>query len=168
MGSRIGRKSAAETYPVSPGAQGGSAANARNSAVGPAGNVTITAAGSPPTQAITWQFVEAGVNASPNVVVTPRASGDFKVTAVVNVSNPQGAAIELLAVVTVNGTAVSEISQQSVPIGANSSLTLLPFGVSGLPLGTPANIGVKVSGNGLQLTAASSTIFVEEVRPATG
>jgi hypothetical protein len=168
MAARIGRKSASETYPQT--GRGGSSAYARNSAQGPATVTAITSTASPPTQALVWQLVESGGGATANVPVTPRVTGNLKVTVVLNVNNPTGAAIQFSAVVTIGGTAVAQISQQVIPTGAsdNGSLTIQPFGLTGNPLGVPVEIGVKVSGNGLTLTNLESSLFVEEVPLATG
>jgi hypothetical protein len=165
MSSRIGRRYAQHSYPESRATQ--SLPLARNSAFGPPTNTSITSTANPPTQAVEWFIVENGVtSATDNATIVPSVSGVLLIQSVVNANNPSGGSITLSAVVTINGAATEQISSQVIPAGDNGSVSLLAI-VPDNVIGTPVNVGVKVSGNGLTLTALFTYLSVQEVVPAT-
>lgn len=138
---------------------------ARNSATGPNADTPITSTANPPTQVVTWTFIEAGTEPSVNVPITPRITGTIQMIAVLNVSNTTGAAIEFSAAFTVNALSFSPNFIMTVPAGGVGHVSML-LTLKNTPVGTNENIGVVVSGNGLTLLALSSAIAVQELQNA--
>lgn len=166
MSSRIGRKYAQATYPQSRATQ--SEPFARNSAFGPNGNAAISSTANPPTQAVDWETIESGeAGGGPTFTVTPKVSGTLLINVVVNATNTTGAAIELSAVVTIDGAPVDQVSFQSIPLTTGAGSVAILDVVTENAIGVPVTIGVRVSGNGLTLTGAGTWISVQEVPAAS-
>jgi hypothetical protein len=168
---RIGRKYAAATYPQSPGAAGGTAAFARNSAVGPNSNQPLT---TNLATNVVWTLIASTEAAGPNVPITPQATGNVIVEVVVNASNSDTAAHTLNVAVAVGGTPVGPESIVELgPTGTAASQVAIPVQVpiSDLPIGDTSEITVQVTAsaaNVITLPISRSSISVREVGVATG
>lgn len=169
MGSRIGRKFAGETYPISPGARGGSAAFARNSASGVAafGGQAISTVAAP----IQWAAIESGASPSANVPITPHVTGRIRITGMVTIANATGAAQHVDMQAQVDGGSPITFPLAQASVIANGFATV-PFvldlgsGTAPLSVGVAHTIALSIaaSANGaLSVTFSSSFMDIQEV-----
>jgi len=102
-----------------------------------------------------------------NVPITPRTTGVVLITGVVGFINGSGSSVNVSVTVEVNGTAVPVvISHDAVEDGTE---TTVPFMVEVfLPVGTPSQIQVSVTGDNADLITDGSALNIQEVSVATG
>jgi hypothetical protein len=167
MGYRIGRKYASETYPEA--GRGGSSAGAfaRNFAIGTGSSLPIPAAG---TQVV-WD-PDVGTAASVNVPITPRSTGTILISGVIAVKagEVEDTVTLLLAVLVNDGSPILPLEQVTIDPSGNV-IVAFSTEVSGLPVGTLANIQVALSAgedDALSVPSTTSTINIQEVSVSTG
>lgn len=146
---------------------------ARNFAAGPSSATDIDIAPTP----IPWNIVDVG-GAGTTVPITPRSSGIILISGVISIKSTSGIQESVLVQVVVNGLPLLVPFLQNPTIEANgfisipflTELNLATFG-SLLPVGVAAAVSILVTAanaDTLQLAVDSSSMTIQEVRPATG
>jgi hypothetical protein len=171
MSSRIGRRYAQATYPVSK-AVSESQAFARNFADGPAGPQGVLVA---PGAPVDWATVESTGAAGTNVPITPQVTGLILVTAVLVATNGAGSVQSLSVQVGVGGvtetTPASVVAMGAAGTAASEAAVAFQALVGPLALGVAHNITIVVlasAGGDITLAAEDSTVSVQEVAAASG
>ncbi len=159
------------SYPVTPrGASASGAGFARNFAIGPASPQDVFTTGT----AITWQAVDVPGTNPEDVPITPRSTGNIRVSGVVTVENASVNSDSVTVQLKVNGVLFTfPAPKSSTGQSGEGGFIAIPYLVvfKGLSIGVPVvtQLIVTAEADGeITLTTGNSTLNVEEVQNATG
>lgn len=168
---RIGRKFARHFYPRT---QGGSQASfARNYASGATASPLVTTSGIE----LPWTSIASGAPAGVDVPITPVSSGILAIDGVISFANESNAETTVQLVVRVDGVGMVVPNQLQVTVLPNDGtddgafaarISLVTPAVS---LNTEHDVSVFLlagADNAVRAVAASCTIQIQEIPPATG